>query len=145
MQRHQDGTALAGHVHQIAFFQAAADHVLRVELHRRLGHVAEQSAERAGARHAVPLVTQAAGGERERVARFARLGQRHEGQGGKAGASVGRGEDAVFVQAFLAHGLAGAHRPLLRALLFQHRVAQAGDVEVAPARGFAVFVPDGLG
>ena len=39
--------------------------VLRVQLDRRLGRVAEQPPQRAGAAHAVPLVAQAAGGERD--------------------------------------------------------------------------------
>ena len=142
LQRHQDGAAFAGHVHQITVFQATAFHVLRIELHRRLGHMAEESAQRAGARHAVPLVAQAACGEREGVTRFARLGQGHEGQGGEAGFAILGWEDAVFVEALLALGFAGLDGPLLRALLLEHRVGQAGDVEVAPARGLAVFVPD---
>ena len=74
LRRQHDGAALAGHVHQIAIFQAAAPHVLRVQLHTRFGHVAEQAAEGAGACHAVPVVAQATGGQRERETRFALLG-----------------------------------------------------------------------
>jgi hypothetical protein len=60
---HHDGAAPAGHVHQVAFGQQAARHVLRVHLHAGLGHMAEQAAQRAGAAHAVPLVAQAPGGQ----------------------------------------------------------------------------------
>ena len=51
---------------------------------------------------------------------------------------------AVFVQARLALCLSLAQRPLLRCGL-QQGVAHAGDVQVAPARAGAVFVPDGFG
>ena len=107
--------------------------------------MAKQAAQRAGAAHAVPLVTQAAGGQRERVTRFTRLGHGLVDHVVKAGAAVGCGENAVFVQARFAHFRTFRQRPLLRALGLQQGPAQAGDVEVAAAGAFAVFVPDRFG
>ena len=91
LHRQHDGAAPGGDVHQVAFLQQPARHVLRMQLHRRLGHVAEQAAQRAGAAHAVPLVAQAPGGEREGIARIARLGQRLVLHVGEAGLAVGVG------------------------------------------------------
>ncbi len=142
---HHDAAAHAGDVGQVTVLQALAGHVLRVHLHGGFGRMAEQAGQGAGATHAVPLVAQAAGGQAEGIACAARLGhapvlQRHE-----ACASIRGGEDTVFVQP----GLAGVGRfragPLLRALRVDQCVAQACDVEVAPARALAVLVPDGLG
>ena len=93
----------------------------------------------------MPLVTQAAGGQRERVTRFTRLGHGLVDHVVKAGAAVGCGENAVFVQARFAHFRTFRQRPLLRALGLQQGPAQAGDVEVTPTGAFAVFVPDGFG
>ena len=126
-------------MHQLAFLQQPARHVLRMQL-RRLGHVAEQAAQRAGAAHAVPLVAQAPGGEREGIARIARLGHGLE-HGGEAGLAVGGGEHAVFVEAGAAAWRGKGHC----CGVLQQRVVEAGDVEVAAAGGFAVFQPDGFG
>ena len=142
LKRHQDGAALAGDVNQVAVFEQAARHVLRIHLDGRLGHMAKQAAQRTGAAHAVPLVTQPAGGQRKRVARFARLSQWLVKSVGEFGFAIWRGEDAVFVEADFAGGCALRVRPLLGALAFQQGVAQAGDVKVAAPGGFAVFVPD---
>ena len=114
-----------------------------MHLQRGLGHMAKQAAQVAGAAHAVPLVAQASGGQRKRVAGLGRLRHRLVGFGNEAGASVVGGEDAVFVQACLADGLAFWQRPLLGRSL-QHGVAHAGDVQVAAAGGFAVLVPEGF-
>ena len=130
---------------QVAILHLAAIHVLRVHLHRWLGHMSEQAAQRTGSGHAVPLVAQAPGGERKRKARLARLGHRLVGIGDKARAAIGRGEHAVFVQALAPGGITLAQRPLLRTLHLQHGPAQAGDVQVAAAGGLAVLVPDGFG
>jgi hypothetical protein len=91
------------------------------------------------------VVAQAAGGERERVARIARLGRRLPGQGGETGFAVGGGEDAVFVKPCFARRFAFAQRPLLRALCVEPGPGEASDVEVAAAGGLAVFEPDGFG
>ena len=64
----------------------------------------EQARQRAGAAHAMPLVAQAAGGQRDREARVALLGRRPPGRGDEARAAVGRGEHAVGVQARGARG-----------------------------------------
>ena len=67
----QHDAARGGDVGGSPSAKVQARHVLRVHLERRLGHVAEQAAERAGAAHAVPLVAQPAGVEREGVTRRA--------------------------------------------------------------------------
>ena len=131
-------------MHQIAFFEQLARHVLRVHLHRRLGDVAEQAAQRAGAAHAVPLVAQPPGGQRERKARFTRLGYGLIDGVDKLRPAIGGGENAVFVEADFAGGFALGQRPLLGRGV-QHGVAHAGDVQIAATGGFAVFVPDGFG
>ena len=46
---------------------------------------------------------------------------------------------SVFIQARFATDGAIGIRPLLRAAGLQQRVGQAGDVEITPARGFAVL------
>ena len=144
LHRHHQGAALAGDLHQAAFGQTAPHHVLGVHLNDRLGHMAKQTAQRAGAAHAVPLVAQAAGGQGKRKPRLARFGHGPVRQGGKAGLAIRCGELAVFKQAGPAHGLALGQGPLLGRLVKQG-VAQAGDVKVPPTGGLAVLVPDGLG
>jgi hypothetical protein len=88
-----------------------------VHLECRLADMREQAPQRAGAAHAVPLVAQAPGGERERVARFTRLGHGLVHGVDEAGAAIGGREDVVFVQAGLALGVAFFERPLLWRLL----------------------------
>ena len=63
LQWHDDGATFAGDVDQVALLQQPARHILRVHLDRRLGHMAEQTAQRAGSAHTVPLVTQSSGGQ----------------------------------------------------------------------------------
>jgi hypothetical protein len=58
---------------------------------------------------------------------------------------AGSREDAVFVQALASVAGALGKRPLLRAGCVEQRVAQAGDVEVAPARAFTMFDENCLG
>ena len=130
---------------QVASGQLQALQVLRVHLQRGLGRVAEQPPQRAGAAHAVPLVAQASRGQAERVAHAGRLGQGLPGCGDEARTPVGCGKDAVRIQARAARAGAARVGPLLRPVGLQRGPGQAGDVQVAPARGLAVFVPDGLG
>ena len=78
-----------------------------------LAGVAKQAAQRAGAAHAVPLVAQAAGGERERVARFARFCHGFVGGVDEIGLACGGGEVVVFVKAGFALGVAFFKGPLL--------------------------------
>ena len=143
-QRHHDGAVPAAHGDQVAVGELAARHVVGVHLDAGFGYVAKQSAQRADTAHAVPLVAQATGGQRERVAGFAWLGHRLVSGVGEPGLAVRSGENAVFVQACLAGGFARAQRPLPGAGV-QHGVVHAGNVEVAAPRGFAVLVPDGFG
>ena len=63
--QHQ-AAALAAHLGQVAIFQPQTLQVLWVHLHAGFGAVGKQSACRAGARHAVPLIAQAARGQGER-------------------------------------------------------------------------------
>ena len=144
LQRHDDGAAPGCDVHQVSFIEQPARHVLRVHLYRRLGDVAEQAAERAGATHAVPLVAQPAGCQRERVARLAWFSDRRVDGVDKARAAVFGGEDSVFIKPYFSRRFAFPQWPLLRRGV-EHRVAHAGDVEVAATGRFAVFVPDGFG
>ena len=92
----------------------------------------------------MPLVAQAAGDQGKGVACIGGLGHGAGLGQHKAGVAIGRGKTAVGVQARAAPGLALGAGPLLRGG-FQLCPAQAGDVQVAPARAFAVLVPDGLG
>ena len=101
-----------------------------MQLNGWLGHMTEQAAQRAGAAHSVPLVTQAARDQAERVTRFARLCYRFVRRVGKPGLAVSSGEQAIFVKPDFANRFTFFKRPLLRCLL-QHQVAHAGDVEVA--------------
>ena len=75
--------------------------------------MAKQAAQRAGAAHAVPLVAQAPGGERERVARFAGFGHGLVGGVDEIGLAGGGGELVVFVEAGFALGVAFFKGPLL--------------------------------
>ncbi len=103
----------------------------------------EQAAQGARAAHAMPLVAQAARCQRNGVSRIAGLGHRLIGRCQHPRPAVRRGEATVFVKPGLAVGVARKEGPLLR--LRQGGVAQAGDVEVAAAGAFAVFVPNRLG
>ena len=159
LHRHHKGAAFAGHADQVTLGKTPAGHVLRVHVHGRLGHVTKQAAQCAGAAHAVPLVTQAAGGERERKLRFARFRHRPVRHSSKPGLAIGGGKHAIGVQPHFApfegHGVlvglpgdGGAvigQRPLLRAVGVDHGVTQSGDVQVAPPGAFTVLVPDGFG
>ncbi len=107
--------------------------------------MAEEAAQGAGAAHAVPLVAQAAGGEAERVAGAARLGDGLPGSGGEARAAVRRGEDSIFIEACAALCGPFRKRPVLWPLAVDQRPRQARDVQVAPARRLPVLVPDRLG
>ena len=134
------------HAHQVAVGQVQARHVLRAQVDRRLGHVAEQPAQRAGAAHAVPLVAQAAGGRaRTDSARRAARPAACASASKKRARPSARREAAVGVEPRPAARRACRKRPLLRAVALDQRVAQAGDVEVAAARGLAMLVPDRLG
>ncbi len=104
----------------------------------------EQPRHRAGAAHAMPLVAQAAGGQRHGVARVAGFGHGFEGFGEKPGAAICSGEQAVVVQPRFADARALRVRPLLRAVALQDVPRQAGDVEVAASGAFTVLVPDGF-
>ena len=142
--RQHDLAAARAHAQQVTGAPVVALEFLRVHFNRRLAVVTEQAAERAAAAHAVPLVAQPAGGQREREARVARLGDRAVSRRDKAGAAVGRGEAAVFVKARAAGRCALGARPLL-GRGFERGVGQAGDVNVAATRALAVFVPHGFG
>ena len=89
----------------------------------------KQPAQRAGATHAVPLVTQAASGQGKRVTRLARLGHRFVNGVDKSGLAIRRGEDAVFIKPHLARGVTRLEWPLLRPGI-EHGIAHAGDVKV---------------
>ena len=143
LQGHHDRAAPGSHLHQIALFEQAPRHVLRVHLQHGLSHVTKQPAQRASAAHAVPLVAQAAGGQGKRKARLACLGHGLIDRVDEARLAVRGGKHAVFIQARLPARLSFLQGPLLRRGL-EHGVTHAGDVQVAPARRFAVFVPDGF-
>jgi hypothetical protein len=95
--------------------------------------------------HAMPLVAQATGVQAKRKARVDRFGHRLVRRIDKMRAPARSRENPVFVKSLPAGRGAGRIRPLLRALFGQNRVRQAGDIEVASARRFAVFVPDRFG
>jgi hypothetical protein len=60
-QRQHQFAALAGHAHQFTGDQPAARSVFRLHAQTGFRTVREQSRHAAGARHAVPLIAQAAG------------------------------------------------------------------------------------
>ena len=101
----------------------------------------KQAAQRAGACHAVPLVAQAASGQRERVARFTLLGHRHVDRIGEPRLAIGCWKTAVLVEPIQPVPLAFRERPLLGRQL-KGCVTEPRNVEVAPAGGLAMFVPD---
>ena len=142
--RHHHVAAPAFHAHQIAWVQSAQFHVARCHRQQRRVGMSEQARDAAGAAHRVPLVAQAAGIEVQGIARVDRLGHRTIRYGMKVRPSAGGGIDAVSIQARLARGRALGKRPLLRRLI-QQRIGQARDVEIAPARGLAMFVEHGFG
>ena len=74
--RHDDAAAPRFHAHEVAFREAATRRIRGMKLDRGLARVREQRGHRAGARHRVPLVAQAAGVETERIARVDALRDR---------------------------------------------------------------------
>ena len=140
-RRQHQAAATRAHGDQVAIGHAQAHQVLRVQVDAGLGCVAEQTTQRAGARHAVPLVAQTAGVQRKGEARVAGLGHRFVSLRSEAGPAVSRREDAVFVQAFAALGGARRVGPALRAQV-QAGPVEPGDIEVAAACALAVLVPD---
>ena len=91
----------------------------------------------------MPLVAQAAGVQRHRVACVAQLGRGPPGRRHEPRLAVCGREPAVAVQARLAGAGAGGEWPLLR--LLEQGVAQAGDVQVTPSGAVAMLVPHALG
>ena len=89
----------------------------------------------------MPLVAQSAGVEAKREARVGLLRRRQVVAGMETGAAVRCGENAVGVES--RRSCVGAFRQgPLSGRLFEQGITQAGDIEVATARGFAVLVPD---
>lgn len=97
-------------MNQIAIPQSQALHVLRVHLQLRLAHMGKQTAQLAGACHAMPLIAQATSVQAEGVARIALHGDRLPGLSIKAGAAVIGHEPAIGVQALRALRCAAGHR-----------------------------------
>ena len=65
--------------------------------------------------------------------------------GDEARLAIGRRKAPVLVEADLAFDRTFRIRPLLRAGVIEQGIAEAGDIEVAAARAFAMLVEDGLG
>ena len=135
---HNQATAAAAHLDQVAGLQAQAPQFVRVQAERCLFDMAEQAGGGAGAAHAVPLIAQAAGIEGQGKAGVAFFLGCPIGVGMKPRAAVLGGKAAVAIQAFGALGSAGRERPLLGTLVIQNRVAEPRQVEVA--LGGQVFV-----
>src|SRR5690606_30640773 len=106
----------------------------------RLETVCEQRRHAAAARHAVPLVAQAAGEQAQGEARRGRFGNRAIRRGMEARAPVAGGEHAVPVATRLAGVTAGREGPLLRAVAFEQLVVEPADIEVAADGERAVLV-----
>ena len=136
--RDDQAAAAAAHLEQIAALQATPAQFVRMQAEQRFRCVAEQLRGRAGAAHAVPLITQAAGVEGQGITRLAFFLGRAKRLGLKLRAAVCRGELAIAIQARSTLGSAGRERPLLGTLVIQNRVAQPGKVEIA--FGSQVFV-----
>ena len=132
--------APAFHPHDVARGQIADTHIGGVERDQRLFHMAVETANGAGAAHAMPLVAQAAGGQVQRVASIDTLGNRFVFGIGKFGFAAAGRKHAVFIQAHFAAAGAFRERPLLRALAIQQRIAEAGDVQIAACSGGLVLV-----
>ena len=105
--------------------------------------MAKEPSQCSGAAHAVPLVTQPAGRQRKRVARFPRLGNWLVDGVDKACTAVGSGNYAVFVKSCFTGRLTRLERLLLRRGV-QYCGAHTSDVKITPTGGFAVLVPDGF-
>jgi hypothetical protein len=142
---HDDVATCAVHLCQVAGGEAALLKVVRVHRQQRLVIEIEQPRDAAGAAHAVPLVAQTAGEQADRVPGVGTFGSRLVFDLDETRPPAGSREDAVFVQALASVAGALGKRPLLRAGCVEQRVAQAGDVEVAPARALAMFDEDRLG
>ncbi len=136
----QQRAALALDPHQIAVDDAAPFHVARMHFDRRFRRVGVQARHEAGAAHAVPLVAQAARVEMQRMARIGGFGQRAVLHFDEAGAAAGGGEYAVAIETRRTPCGAGGQRPLLGPGLFQQRIGEAADVEVAADGAGAVLV-----
>ena len=132
--------APAADLDQITRAQTTPRHVLRVQVELWFSDVIEQARYGTGAAHAVPLVAQATGVEANRIACVGRFSHGLRFSHDETGAAGQCGENAVFVKPRLAACGALRERPLLRTGLIKQRVGKTGDVEVATARGFAMFV-----
>ena len=68
-----DGASLAGDVQQVTCAPTVLVHVLGVEFDHRFRYVPKKLAHQSGSTHAMPMIPQATGIERKRVARLSEL------------------------------------------------------------------------
>ena len=137
-----DRAPTAGDPDAVAGTHAAPRHVLGVHRQHRFRRVRIQARHQAGPAHAMPLVAQAARGQMQRIVRVGRLGEPAMADSDEAGASVRRGEPTVAVQPFESARRTCRQRPLLRTRVLEAFVVEAGDVQIATARGFTMLVED---
>ena len=131
LHRQDQAAAPALHLYQLAVQQTPATHVLGVHAEQRLFDMAEQPRRGAGAAHAVPLVAQPTGVERQRIACLALFLRRLVVLGNEARAAIGSGEHTVAIQPRGAQFAAWRKRPLLRTEGVDQCVAQAAVVQIA--------------
>ena len=115
LDRDHHFAAPAFHAHQVARLQPPQFEITWVHRQQRLVGMGEQPRHAAAAAHRVPLITQTAGIEVQRIARVDRLGHRFVRRGVETRAAVRGRVDPVGVQAGAARRRACGKRPLLRA------------------------------
>ena len=120
-QAEHGGAPAAGHAHQRAI---GGGGVIGVGVQQRLGAMGHEAGDGAGARHAVPLVAQAAGVEGERVGGVGRISGGAEGGGDEA---LYGGGDAAALIATPCHGPACGGEG---GVFGVGEVGEAGDVEL---------------
>ena len=130
--------------YQLAVLQAPAAEFVRVQADHGFFSVGEQARCGAGAAHAVPLVTQAAGVEAQGKTGIALFLRGAVGVGNKVRSPGQRWELSVGVQARTADAGTAGEWPLLWALRIQQRITQAAEVEVAVFGQVFVFVEQRL-
>ena len=114
--------------------------LVRVQAQQRLTDVPEQLRCRAGAAHAVPLVTQAAGDQGQRESRIALFFGGAIRLGDKPRPASVSGENTVGVQARRTRLRTLGKRPLLRAEPVEQGMADAGHIQVTALSQWLEFI-----
>ena len=128
LRRQDDRASPALDADEVAVIEAEVSHIVGGELNDRLGIVTEEAACGPRAAHAVPLISDASGGQGQGIKRVYGLRDRVKGCIDEA--------SAAFALPLPAGPL---HRPV-----FEQRVGHPREVEVTASRRLAVFHEDRL-